>query len=85
MKDHAGGDAWQTITVLFNGQRQPATVPVPAGNYKVVATRPGNQAKRLGHAERRCGRRGGAGLFGAGAGAVRRGLFCLVPKVYYHH
>ena len=36
LKDHAGGDAWQTITVLFNGGRQPATVPVPAGSYKVV-------------------------------------------------
>ncbi len=36
LKDHAGGDAWQTITVLFNGLRQPATLPVPAGSYKVV-------------------------------------------------
>ena len=36
LKNHAGGDAWQTITVLFNGAGQPATVPVPAGSYKVV-------------------------------------------------
>jgi pullulanase len=36
LKNHAGGDAWQTITVLFNGLRQPATAPVPAGSYKVV-------------------------------------------------
>jgi pullulanase len=36
LKNHAGGDAWQTITVLFNGLRQPATVRVPAGSYKVV-------------------------------------------------
>ncbi len=36
LTDHAGGDAWQTITVVFNGLRQPATVPVPAGSYKVV-------------------------------------------------
>ena len=36
LKNHAGGDAWATITVLFNGLRQPATVPVPAGSYKVV-------------------------------------------------
>ena len=36
LKDHAGGDAWQTITVLFNGAGRPATVPVPAGQYKVV-------------------------------------------------
>jgi pullulanase len=34
--DHAGGDSWQTITVLFNGSRQAATLPVPAGNYKPV-------------------------------------------------
>ena len=33
---HAGGDAWQTITVLFNGTGRPATVPVPPGSYKVV-------------------------------------------------
>ena len=36
LTDHAGGDAWQTITVLFNGAGQPATLPVPAGQYKVV-------------------------------------------------
>ncbi|TDN36531.1 type I pullulanase [Hymenobacter sp. UV11] len=36
LKAHAGGDVWQTITVLFNGGRQPAAVPVPAGSYKVV-------------------------------------------------
>ncbi|MBT9392032.1 type I pullulanase [Hymenobacter sp. NST-14] len=33
---HAGGDAWDTITVLFNGRRQPARLPVPAGRYSVV-------------------------------------------------
>jgi pullulanase len=36
LKNHAGGDAWGTITVLFNGLRQPATLAVPAGTYKVV-------------------------------------------------
>ena len=36
LKDHAGGDEWQTITVLFNGQRTPATLPVPPGRYSVV-------------------------------------------------
>lgn len=36
LKNHAGGDAWATITVLFNGLRQLSTVPVPAGSYKVV-------------------------------------------------
>jgi pullulanase len=34
--DHAGGDQWQTITVLFNGTGQTAAVPVPAGNYSAV-------------------------------------------------
>jgi pullulanase len=34
--DHAGGDNWQTITVLFNGTGQAATVPVPAGSYSAV-------------------------------------------------
>jgi pullulanase len=34
--DHAGGDQWQTITVLFNGNGQAAAVPVPAGTYSAV-------------------------------------------------
>lgn len=34
--NHAGGDAWQTITVLFNGTGRAATLPVPVGTYKVV-------------------------------------------------
>ena len=33
---HAGGDEWDTIVVLFNGNRQPARVPVPGGRYSVV-------------------------------------------------
>jgi pullulanase len=33
---HAGGDQWQTITVLFNGTGQASAVPVPAGNYSAV-------------------------------------------------
>jgi pullulanase len=33
---HAGGDTWQTITVLFNGTGQAATLPVPAGKYSTV-------------------------------------------------
>ncbi|WP_139925290.1 type I pullulanase [Hymenobacter sp. DG01] len=36
LKDHAGGDAWQTIVVLFNGNRQPARQPIPAARYSVV-------------------------------------------------
>ena len=34
--DHAGGDNWQTITVLFNGCGQNMTLPVPAGRYSAV-------------------------------------------------
>ncbi|RZK23984.1 MAG: DUF3372 domain-containing protein [Hymenobacter sp.] len=34
--DHAGGDQWQTITVLFNGTEKPAALPVPTGSYSVV-------------------------------------------------
>ncbi|RSK50804.1 type I pullulanase [Hymenobacter rigui] len=36
LKNHAGGDEWNTIVVLFNGNRQPARLPVPAGRYTVV-------------------------------------------------
>jgi len=36
LTDHAGGDTWQTITVLFNGTSQPTALPVPAGSYQVV-------------------------------------------------
>jgi len=34
--DHAGGDTWQTITILFNGTEQAASLPVPAGKYSTV-------------------------------------------------
>ncbi|TYZ13524.1 type I pullulanase [Hymenobacter lutimineralis] len=34
--NHAGGDEWGTIVVLFNGNRQPATLTVPGGRYSVV-------------------------------------------------
>ena len=36
LKDHAGGDAWRTIVVLLNGNRTTASIPVPAGKYRVV-------------------------------------------------
>ena len=36
LKDHAGGDAWQNIVVVFNGNRTAASVPVPACAYTVV-------------------------------------------------
>jgi pullulanase len=34
--NHAGGDNWQTITVLFNGCGQRMRLPVPAGRYSAV-------------------------------------------------
>ncbi|TGE15250.1 type I pullulanase [Hymenobacter elongatus] len=36
LRNHAGGDAWGTITVVFNGNRTATAVPVPAGAYTVV-------------------------------------------------
>ncbi|MBX0291635.1 type I pullulanase [Hymenobacter sp. HSC-4F20] len=36
LKDHAGGDSWNNIVVLLNGNRQPARMSVPAGRYSVV-------------------------------------------------
>ncbi|HLK96482.1 MAG TPA: type I pullulanase, partial [Hymenobacter sp.] len=36
LRDHAGGDAWRNIVVLFNGNRQVARLPIPAGRYSVV-------------------------------------------------
>ncbi len=36
LKDHAGGDAWGNIIVVFNGNKAPASVSVPSGNYKIV-------------------------------------------------
>ena len=51
LKDHAGGDAWRTIVVLLNGNRTAASIPVPAGKYRVVLR--GNQidAQGLGQME----------------------------------
>ncbi|MCC3158866.1 type I pullulanase [Hymenobacter sp. 15J16-1T3B] len=36
LREHAGGDKWNNIVVVFNGNRRPAQVPVPAGRYTVV-------------------------------------------------
>ena len=36
LKDHAGGDKWQNIVVLFNGNRTAVNVPIPDGQYTVV-------------------------------------------------
>jgi pullulanase len=46
LKDHAGGDAWQNIVVIFNGNRKPVNVPIPDGKYTVVLS--GNQLKEKG-------------------------------------
>ena len=34
--DKAGGDTWRNITVLFNGNRTSATLPLPSGTYTIV-------------------------------------------------
>lgn len=36
LKNHAGGDPWETIVVLFNGDGMPAEVPLPGGKYRIV-------------------------------------------------
>ncbi|OGX84611.1 type I pullulanase [Hymenobacter glacialis] len=36
LKDHAGGDAWQNIVVIFNGKASADSVALPRGTYKVV-------------------------------------------------
>lgn len=46
LREHAAGDAWQTITVVFNGLKTPASVALPAGVYKVVVRE--NQVKESG-------------------------------------
>ncbi|GAB3844374.1 type I pullulanase [Hymenobacter terrigena] len=46
LKDHAGGDAWNTITVIFNGNRSAWSVPLPRDTYKVVLR--GNQIQEEG-------------------------------------
>ncbi|UOQ73066.1 type I pullulanase [Hymenobacter cellulosilyticus] len=36
LQSHAGGDEWGRITVLFNGNKTAAAVPLPAGAYTIV-------------------------------------------------
>ena len=36
LKGHAGGDAWDNIIVILNGNKAPQTVDIPTGNYTVV-------------------------------------------------
>lgn len=37
LKNHANGDEWKEIKVVFNGASDPQTVTVPKGNWKIVA------------------------------------------------
>ena len=37
LKDHANGDEWQEIKVVFNGASKPQTVDIKKGNWKIVA------------------------------------------------
>lgn len=37
LKDHANGDAWKEIKVVFNGADKPQSVNIPKGNWKIVA------------------------------------------------
>ncbi|MBO4315669.1 MAG: type I pullulanase [Prevotella sp.] len=36
LKNHAGGDAWNNIIVILNGNKEAKTVDIPTGNYTVV-------------------------------------------------
>ncbi len=36
LKDNAGGDAWKNIFVVFNANKEPKEVTLPAGKYTVV-------------------------------------------------
>ncbi|WP_151735520.1 type I pullulanase [Paenibacillus tengchongensis] len=51
LKDHAGGDAWSNIVVIFNANREPVSQPLPdtgrCWNIVVDHTRAGSEAFRL--------------------------------------
>ncbi|MBF9237737.1 type I pullulanase [Hymenobacter sp. BT683] len=51
LKDHAGGDAWQNIVVIFNGNRTAVNVPIPAGKYTVVLSGEQVSEKGIGKVE----------------------------------
>ncbi len=36
LKDHAGGDAWPDVVVIFNGNRAASSISLPRDTYKVV-------------------------------------------------
>lgn len=37
LKDHANGDSWKDIKVIFNGSSEAQTVNIPKGDWKIVA------------------------------------------------
>ncbi len=37
IKDHANGDMWKEIKLIFNGSAEPRTVRVPRGNWTIIA------------------------------------------------
>lgn len=37
LKDHANGDSWKEIKVIFNGNPEAVTVKIPRGNWTIVA------------------------------------------------
>lgn len=37
LRDHANGDEWQEIKVVFNGAAEPRTVNIPKGSWTIVA------------------------------------------------
>ena len=37
IKNHAGGDEWEEIKVVFNGSDKPQTVNVPKGKWTIIA------------------------------------------------
>jgi pullulanase len=36
LKDHAGGDPWKDIVVIYNGNTEKATYKLPEGKWNVV-------------------------------------------------
>ena len=43
------GDSWEKIIMIFNGQNEPVNIPLPEGNYQVVAK--GSEINELGFGE----------------------------------
>lgn len=49
LTNHAGGDNWNNIVVILNGNREPQDIDIPAGNYTVVACDGTINQQGLGH------------------------------------